>query len=84
MRDGVEGVLAADDNQLIDALVRISLDDELRGRIAAHNRDVAPEQDWSHVLPLVERLYAAAALASQVLGRLPARVTTPGTGDTGR
>ncbi len=47
VRDGVEGVLAADDNQLIDALVRISLDDELRGRIAAHNRDVAPEQDWS-------------------------------------
>ena len=30
VRDGVEGVLAADDNQLIDALVRISLDEPAR------------------------------------------------------
>lgn len=61
VRDGVEGLLAGDDNQLVDALVRIALDPALRERIAAHNRSVPPEQDWSRVLPLVERLYAAAA-----------------------
>lgn len=61
VRDRLEGLLAADDNQLVDALVRIALDDTLRGRIAEHNRTVAPEQDWSRVLPLVQDLYAAAA-----------------------
>ncbi len=61
VRDGVEGLLAGDDGQLADAVVRISLDDSLRTRIAEHNRTVAPEQSWSHVLPLVERLYALAA-----------------------
>jgi glycosyltransferase involved in cell wall biosynthesis len=60
VRDGVEGLLAADDNQLVDALVRIAIDPGLRERIAAHNRSVAPAQDWSRVLPLVEQLYAAA------------------------
>lgn len=61
VRDGVEGLLAADDDQLVDALVRIALDDSLRGRIAQHNRTVPPEQDWSLLLPHVEDLYAAAA-----------------------
>jgi glycosyltransferase involved in cell wall biosynthesis len=60
VRDGVEGLLAADDNQLVDALVRIAIDPGLRERIAAHHRCVAPAQDWSRVLPLVEQLYAAA------------------------
>lgn len=61
VRDGVEGLLAADDGQLTDALVQLSLDDRLRSRIAAHNRSVAPEQDWPAVLSLVERMYALAA-----------------------
>lgn len=61
VRDGVEGLLAGDDGQLTDALVRISLDDALRTRIAEHNRTVAPEQSWSTVLPLIDRLYALAA-----------------------
>lgn len=61
VRDGVEGLLAADDGQLADALVRLSLDDRLRRRIAEHNRTVPPEQSWANVLPLAEGLYALAA-----------------------
>ncbi|HET8971204.1 MAG TPA: glycosyltransferase family 4 protein [Candidatus Nanopelagicales bacterium] len=60
VQDGVAGLLAADDNQLVDAVVRITLDDQLRARIAGHNREVAPEQDWSNVLPLVESYYRLA------------------------
>ena len=42
-------------------------DDELRERIAAHNRDTEPAQAWRNVLRTVEETYArAAALASEV------------------
>lgn len=60
VRDGVEGLLAADDGQLVDALVRLSLDDRLREQMAEHNRTVPPAQSWTNVLPLVERLYEKA------------------------
>lgn len=60
--DGVEGLLAADDAGLADALVRLGRDPGLRQRIAAHNRAVEPAQTWPHVLRAVRDAYDAAIL----------------------
>jgi glycosyltransferase involved in cell wall biosynthesis len=57
----VEGLLALDDRGMTDAIARIASDDDLRGRIAAHNRETDPEQSWPHVLATVEAAYAEAA-----------------------
>ena len=65
IRDGVEGLLAGDDNQLVDNIVRIALDDDLREGIAAHNRAVPPAQAWPAVLARVDELYARAIAASK-------------------
>ncbi len=66
VRDGVEGVLAADDNQLVDALVRLALDGARRAAIAEHNRQHPPQQDWSQVLALVQSYYRAAGARDDV------------------
>ena len=67
VRDGREGLLARDDDAMVANLARIASDDELRERIAAHNRDTEPAQAWRNVLRTVEETYArAAALASEV------------------
>jgi glycosyltransferase involved in cell wall biosynthesis len=63
IRDGVEGLLAGDDNQFVDNIVRIALDDDLRDGIAAHNRTVPPAQAWPAVLARVQELYAQAIAA---------------------
>ncbi len=55
-----EGLLAADDRAMVDAIARIASDDELRERIARHNRETEPEQAWPHVLEVVEAAYADA------------------------
>lgn len=56
----VEGLLAADDRAMTDAIARIASDDALRERIAEHNRTTEPEQSWPHVLATVEAAYAEA------------------------
>jgi glycosyltransferase involved in cell wall biosynthesis len=60
VRDGVEGLLAADDRAMVDAIARIAGDDDLRSRIAEHNRSTEPEQSWPHVLAAVDAAYADA------------------------
>ena len=56
----VEGLLAADDRAMTDAIVRIAADDALRERIAAHNASTDPAQSWPNVLAAVEAAYADA------------------------
>jgi glycosyltransferase involved in cell wall biosynthesis len=55
-----EGLLAADDRGMTTAIARIASDDELRRRIAEHNRATEPDQSWPKVLETVEAAYADA------------------------
>lgn len=55
--DGVEGLLAADDAAMTEAMVRLATDDSLRQRITAHNTDVPPLQTWPAVLGIVADAY---------------------------
>jgi glycogen synthase len=59
--DGVEGLLVDSDQAMVDALVRLICDPPLRQRISAHNRTVAPVQDWAFVLARADEEYARAA-----------------------
>jgi glycosyltransferase involved in cell wall biosynthesis/uncharacterized membrane protein YbhN (UPF0104 family) len=61
VRDRVDGVLVADDNEMVVALAELVSDDALRNRIAAHNRRVAPALDWSGMLERTDALYQQAA-----------------------
>ena len=60
VRDGVEGLLAADDTAMVAAIARIVADDELRTRMTAHNRSTEPAESWPQVLAAVEAAYARA------------------------
>jgi glycosyltransferase involved in cell wall biosynthesis len=71
VRHEVEGLLARDDAAMLDAIARIARDDDLRHRIAAHNRDTEPDESWPNVLRTVDEAYARA------------RATTHHTGTTG-
>lgn len=66
VRPEVEGLLAVDDAALAAALVRLGRDRGLLDRIAAHNREVPPEQTWERVLDIVRGAYAAAAARRDV------------------
>jgi anti-sigma factor RsiW len=59
----VEGLLAADDRGMVEAIARIATDDALRERIAEHNRTTEPAQSWPTVLADVDAAYARARLA---------------------
>ncbi len=61
VRDRVDGLLVADDAELTVALADLVRDDELRNRLATHNRRVVPPFDWTDVLDRTDALYAAAA-----------------------
>jgi glycosyltransferase involved in cell wall biosynthesis len=61
VRDGVEGVLADDDDEMAQALADLAADAPRRLRIAAHNASVAPQADWPVVVDDFDRVYAAAA-----------------------
>ncbi len=58
--DGVEGLLARDDEQLAGAIARLGRDRALLAAICEHNRVVAPKQAWPSVLRTVVDAYAAA------------------------
>ncbi|HSF26788.1 MAG TPA: glycosyltransferase family 1 protein, partial [Actinomycetes bacterium] len=60
VHDGQEGLLAGTDVEMVDALVRLCTDDELRARIAAHNRDAEPDMVWPRVLKRTEEEYLRA------------------------
>ncbi|GAA1157532.1 glycosyltransferase [Nocardioides aquiterrae] len=66
VRDRVEGILVGSDAELVAALADLVADRDLRERIAAHNRRVAPPFDWVDALARTGALYAAAADAAAV------------------
>jgi glycosyltransferase involved in cell wall biosynthesis/uncharacterized membrane protein YbhN (UPF0104 family) len=61
VRDRVDGVLVANDAELVVAIAELVRDEALRIRITAHNRQIAPPFDWSDVLRRADALYAEAA-----------------------
>lgn len=61
IQHGLEGVLADHDHGMAAALTALAADPLARGRIAAHNRAVAPAWGWSDVLALTDREYERAA-----------------------
>jgi glycosyltransferase involved in cell wall biosynthesis len=61
IRDRVDGILVDGDTEMAVALAELVRDPELRTRIAAHNRAVAPHFDWVDVLGRTAALYDVAA-----------------------
>ena len=57
---GQEGLLAATDAEMVDALVRLSRSPGLRGEITRHNRAVPPKTTWQDVLDVTEAAYKRA------------------------
>lgn len=67
VKDGLNGYLAADDEAMAGCLVRLVIDDELRGSMASYNRCTPPEQSWDRILDGAEAEYRRAiALAGAV------------------
>ena len=60
IRHGVEGLLAADDGELKDHLLTLIRDDELRHRIASHNRTTSVPWTWERSIGRHLELYALA------------------------
>lgn len=66
VRNGREGLLADDDDDLVASLVRLAGSPDARAAIAAHNRDRLPPVSWAMTLAAAEQAYDdAAALASR-------------------
>jgi len=61
IRDGVEGLLTDDDEDMVTAIVRLATDPALRQRIADHNRTTRAVQDWPFVVQRADEEYARAA-----------------------
>ena len=74
VRDRVEGLLVGSDAELVAALADLVADRDLRERIAAHNRRVAPAFDWGDALVRTSALYEVAAHA---VDARPALATGP-------
>ena len=66
IHDRVDGILVTDDAEMTVALADLVVDDELRTRLATHNRRVPPPFDWTHVLHRTDDLYVAAAERANV------------------
>ncbi len=60
VRDGVEGLLCTDDEEMTEALARLASDEATRQRMASHNRTHAPRHDWSLTLSGFQDAYAVA------------------------
>ncbi len=58
--NGREGLLAQSDRDMVEQLLRLICDPELRQRIATHNREVASNVDWSRVVPANVNVYRRA------------------------
>ena len=59
LEDGVDGLLAASDAEMVTAMRRLLSDVAQRTRIAEHNRTVPPHADWPEVLDAHETLYTS-------------------------
>jgi glycosyltransferase involved in cell wall biosynthesis len=62
IRHGREGLLARDDREMVDHLVLVLRDHDLRARLTAHNRTVPPRLGWADALDRHARLYARASV----------------------
>lgn len=58
---GTDGLLGGDDDELVEHVVRLLTDADLRGGIAWHNRAVTPDFGWPSALARNEELYRVAA-----------------------
>ncbi len=63
VRDGVEGLLARDDEAMAESIALLVTDDELRREIARHNATVPPPVSWPHVVERALGEYARAGAA---------------------
>ncbi len=61
--DGLNGVLAADDAGMVDALVRLVQNPALVERMHEYNRMSPPMQTWTHALERMDVAYSAARSA---------------------
>lgn len=60
LEDGREALLAASDQGVAEALVRLAEDPELRARLARHNRETPPRISWASTLARHLELYERA------------------------
>lgn len=58
--DGISGLLAPDDDGLVESLVRLAADETLHSRLARHNAHTPPTQTWEHVVDLTITEYERA------------------------
>jgi glycosyltransferase involved in cell wall biosynthesis len=80
VRDGREGLLCADDAEMVDALVRLALDNEERIRIAEHNLRTEPERcTWPEVLATMRicRTRAQSGNAAETIVPVPWKSDLP-------
>ncbi len=64
IHDGVQGLLAEDDDGMARALLRLGGDHALLSSITEHNRATPPQDSWPHVLDIVRAAYGSAGAAS--------------------
>jgi glycosyltransferase involved in cell wall biosynthesis len=60
VEDGVNGLLAADDEALAGCLAKLVLDTPLRAQMARHNATTPPSQSWPEVVATAVEEYARA------------------------
>ena len=68
VRDGREGLLAEDDEAMVEAIVRLVTDPALRARIRRHNTTVPISHDWEAACALTEAVYAEAGSPARTWG----------------
>jgi glycosyltransferase involved in cell wall biosynthesis len=58
--DGVEGLLAADDDDMVERIVALATSPETLGRMRLHNATTDPPVSWADTIRLSDSLYAQA------------------------
>ena len=58
--DGVEGLLVADDNQMVERIVELATTPETLGRMRLHNATTDPPISWADTIRLSDALYEQA------------------------
>lgn len=70
---GIDGLMADSDPGLVDAMVRLLTDHDLRNRIAAHNRQVTPAFGWAAARVRADALYDEAVRVAERASRAGGR-----------
>lgn len=71
IRDGVEGLLARDDDEMVASILHLATSPSTLERMRTHNTDVAPTITWPDVIDRCDALYAQArdiALGKSLVG----------------